>query len=152
MSWQMLLSKLESSHKGVMNYVSYRSDRHFMQLPKWSIRILLVIEENKLLPPWHCRWRYSGYRVEDLELPEDICRPCTVHPRKCSPESRWRYIKGGRRPSSSWMLLKPSTLLCFRSPSEVPDTWETPSLAVQLLFLQDQTWLQNKSWRRVVWR
>ena len=104
------------------------------------------------VPPWHCRWRYSGYRVEDLELPEDICRPCTVHPRKCSPESRWRYIKGGRRPSSSWMLLKPSTLLCFRSPSEVPDTWETPSLAVQLLFLQDQTWLQNKSWRRVVWR
>ena len=53
MSWQMLISKLESSRKGVMNYEAiYSSDRHFMHLPKWSIRILLVIEENKLLPPW----------------------------------------------------------------------------------------------------
>jgi hypothetical protein len=46
------------------------------------------------VPPWHCRWRHSGYRVEDLELPEDLCRPWSVNTRKRSQESWRRHLKG----------------------------------------------------------
>ena len=103
------------------------------------------------VPPWRCRWWHSGYRTENLELSEDLCRPCSVRPRKRSPEShRWRHIKGWWSQSSSWLLLTPSTLRCLCSPSEVPDTGETPSQAVQLLLLQDRTGLQNEGGSRVV--
>lgn len=106
------------------------------------------------VPPWRRGWRRRGHGAEDPELPEDLCCPCSIHPRKHSPESRCRRcrrrVKGWWWRGSSWLLLAHFTLWCLRSPSEAPDAGETPCQAVQLLLLQDRTGLQGEGGSRVV--